>query len=413
MLINKICLNVITALLVTSIPSLFAKPVNAFDVRTCAKVRLPETVDLLKPIDSTLATCLPDLEKINDEFASKIARNIIRTLSNLDVGNKGETRLSRVAYSIPGKEIIVEGSVQARQITTVRVPKYRTVREQVPIPITITKRVKECAHPTLGFRCTKWVEFDVKVPGVRMEWRTVQVPNGFQNEDRQLYSATCKYKYIYSLSTQESTPLLDCGQGGLANVKFNASAIARLLNGEMPTITSVISAIRFTPPGFTERLDDTYDKLRNTHTYSSIDSGGSGSITYFASRSFVEWASARNQSINVAATVASGGSLSGELSRELIEKLRGEFILFSQWAIQHSFNIATDKFFTLVKTGKLDISSLQAFEGVGTSFERIKFRTINVPLDQVTCLAGTNKCTPTVSEPRLGFVIVIDVSSIL
>lgn len=409
MLINKVHLSLIAVSLLTSVTSLFVRPVNAFDVRTCANIQLPETVEFFKPIDSTLATCIPDLTQINDN-AERVARGINGALLKLEVGNEGKTTLRRVAYSIPGREIIVEGSVQARQVTTLRVPTYRTIRERIPIPITRTERVKECAHPTWGNPCLRWVEFDVEVPDVRMEWRETRVPNGFRNENQQLYSATCNYKYIYSLTTQESTPLLDCGQGGLGNAKFNASAIARLLNGEMPTISSVVSAIRFTPPGFTERLDDTYDKLRNTHANSfSPSGGGDATFKYFASRTFVEWASARNQSINVAATVASGGSLSGELSRELLEKLRGEFIYFSSWAAQLGLNIAADKFFELVQTGRIDISGFQLTEG---TIKSIRFRAVNVPLDQVTCLTGTNQCTPTISEPRLGFVIEIEASGI-
>jgi hypothetical protein len=57
--------------------------------------------------------------------------------------------------------------------------------------------------------------------------------------------------------------------------------------------------------------------------------------------------------------------------------------------------IALEQFLELAKTGSLSIPSLSS----------IKFKVVNVPVNRIMCVAGTDKCNPPIPEPRIGFAI--------
>ncbi|GAA6619654.1 hypothetical protein [Scytonema sp. NUACC26] len=430
-----------TSFFVFSAAIMFSKSAEAFDVASCVNLKVPDTLDLLKPVDSTLEACIPELKKVND-LSSRVASRInaaLSTLSGAEIGNEGKYELSRVTYSIPGKEIKVEGLIQARHVfgeikeqIPVPVTKYR--KEQVPVtvtkyrrekvPVTVMKtQTKRVPYVEMESRCVasfrgrclqkanvpvdKWRDVKVKVPvveiqwkdvpypavemqwkdvpypGVEMQWKTVQPPP---------LSATCNFTYIYNLSTNESTPTLSCGQGGLGNLTINASAIARVLNGEIPSLGSVLLAVNTTPPGVTEKLDDTYDQIRSQQSGAET---GSQTFTYFSSRSFVEWASTKNLAANIVLSAVTGGALSSQLMLELEEKLRSEFVFFSQFAVQTGAEIGLEKFLELATTRSLSIPG----------FSSVEFNVVNVPVNRIMCVAGTDKCSPPIPEPRIGFAI--------
>jgi hypothetical protein len=430
-LMNKFCMSIFaTSFFVAGTSTISIKSASAFDVSSCANVQVPETLDLLKPVDPSLEACVPDLKKVSD-LSSSVSSKIngaLSSLSGAEIGNEGKYELSRVTYNIPGKEIKVEGLIRARHVfgeikeqVPVTVTKYRkeqvpvTVtkyrKEQVPVVVEGVRHVKECAIPKPFGGCIKWVEFDVKVPVTRMVWKDIPYPAvemqwkdipypavemRWKTVQPPPLSATCNFTYLYNFSSTESTPTLSCGQGGLGNLTLNASAIARVLNGEVPTLGSILTAVNTIPPGVTERLDDTYDQIRAQNTVTSRTIGSSSrTIAYFSSRSFVEWASAKNQGTTIAATVATGGALGSQLALELEEKLRSEFVFFAQEVAATGVEIGFEQFLELVKTGSLSLPGIRSAE----------FKVLNVPLNRTVCVAGTDTCNPPIPEIRLGFVI--------
>lgn len=294
-------------------------------LRACSQVQIPDVLNLMGPIaDSRLLKCVPDLEQVNS-LTSNIGNKIAGALSSLseaEIGNEGKYELTGISYNIAGKEIKIEGVVRARHVfgeikeqipvpvtryrrekVPVPVTKYKDVpyqhpvtkyrKEQVPVPGFETRRIKECALPKPLGGCFQWIEKDVKVPVTRMEWRNIPYPSTETRYKKVPYpsvemqwkevpypdvemqwktvqppplSATCNFTYLFNITTRESTPTLSCGQGGLGNLTLNASAVARVLNGEVPSVGSIVSSIGMTPPGVVEKLDDTYDRMRAKNT---------------------------------------------------------------------------------------------------------------------------------------------------
>lgn len=439
---NKVCLKIFaTSFFVSCAAIMFSESAGAFDVNSCINLTMPETLDLLKPVDSTLEACVPELKKVND-LSSSVASKIngaLSALSGAEIGNEGKYELSRVTYSLSGKEIKVEGVIRARHVygeikeqVPVPVTKYR--KEQFPVPVTkyrkekvpvtvIKTQTKRVPYIEMESRCIasfrgtclrranvpvdKWREVTVKVPVVEMQWKDIpyasvemrwkdvpypDVEIQWKTIQPPSISATCNYTYIYNLTTSESTPTISCGQGGLGNLAINASAIARVLNGEVPSLGSIVAAVNMVPPGVTDKSDDTYDQIRSQQSGAEP---GSQTSTYFSSRSFVEWASTKNLATNLILSGITGGALSSQLMLELEEKIKSEFIFFSQFATQVGAEIALEQFLELAKTGSLSIPSLSSVE----------FKVVNVPVNRIMCVAGTDKCNPPIPEPRIGFAI--------
>ncbi|UUO14792.1 hypothetical protein [Dolichospermum heterosporum] len=265
-------------------------------------------------------------------------------------------------------------SFRGKCISRANVPvdKYRDVTVKVPV---VEMQWKDVPYPSVEMQ---WKT--VPYPDVEMQWKTVQPPP---------ISATCNFTYLFNITTTESTPTMSCGQGGLGNLTLNASAIARVLKGEVPSIGSVVSSLGVTPPGVVEKLDDTYDRMRAKKTAGET-------FSYFSSRSFVEWASAKNLAVNIAASTVTGGALSSQLVAELEGKLTSEFLYFSQFAAEKGATIAIGQFLELAKTGSMDIPN----------FGSIQFEVVNVPLVRTMCVAGrADRCSPSLPEPRIGFVL--------
>jgi len=358
------------------------------DIETCANLRVPETVNLLS-LDSTLAKCL-NLYPIANQW-NGFAGRVNNALSGLDVGNAGKNEIQQLSYNIPFKEITLKGTVRAKQVTTIKVPNFRESHEQVPVPGTEVRHFKECLIPNLfSGGCEKWVEKDVSVPVVRMEWRTIKVPDGFRDSEETLYSATCNYTYSYNLNTQERKPVLECGRGGLGGAKFDASSIASLLNGEIPSIGSLLTSLDWTPLALVDKSEDRYESIR-----SRVVNGYPGAQVYFSSQTFVNYASTKNQAVTIAVDALSGGAITPELYRQLEEKLKLEFEFFSSWAVQAGLQISIDQFLGIIQGKPVDMSGFS-----------VKFATFNVPNVYSKCLANTTYCKG-VNEPRLGFALIV------
>jgi hypothetical protein len=287
---------------------------------------------------------------------------------------------------------------------------YRTVKEcAVPRIVTGCKRWvstpwgKECAAPYPKQEgCNKWVE--KKVPsGVRQEgcnkWVETQVPDGFYIERRTITpetsasaSATCTYDYNFNISTSESKPVFKCGQGALGEYKLDASAVTSILNGEMPALGKLLTSVSITPPGFSDESRDEYHNIRN-----SIISSHSGSVVYFSSETFVNWASVENQGANVILSILSGGSFSAELARQIEERLRTELGFMSVFFSQTAIDLGAEQIMSMLIGNKS--MNLGGFD--------ISAKIVNTPkIIQKCMIQPRRECSPEIQSPRLGFAII-------
>ncbi len=385
--------TVISALSVFTVLGL-SQQAKAYNLEACAKDPItskPEVINLLQPIDQKMVNCIPNLDSITNQWQSK-ANSILSALNAVKIGNEGENDIEKLEYNTTGNTISLIVKVRAKHtwketipaiITNVPVDKWRWV--DVPYPD--VRWEKKCS---LGVCVKVPVPFTnhrkEKVPYTEMELRTI-TPEKVVSATA---SATCKYDYTFNLSTLEQKPIFNCGQGSLGNYELNASAITKILSGEMPTLGSLLTSVSLTPPLFKDANRDEYQKIKN-----EIISSNSNSIVYFSSESFVNWASAENQGANIILAALSGGGYSAELVRQIEEKLRSELTFMTAFASQTAINLGVEQIIAMM-TG----SSTQNFGGYNVSV-----KVVNTPYVVQKCVVNGD-CTPEIELPRLGFAIV-------
>ncbi|XHX76778.1 MAG: hypothetical protein RBJ76_20405 [Stenomitos frigidus ULC029] len=196
--------------------------------------------------------------------------------------------------------------------------------------------------------------------------------------------------YTFNLSTLEQKPVFNCGQGSLGNYKLDASALTKILNGEMPTLGSLITSVSLTPPLFKDASRDSYNDERN-----KMIAAHSNSLVYFSSQSFVEWASPVNHGANIGLAVVSGGSYAPELVRQIQERLTTELGYLGTWASQTAVNLGAQQVVSMLTTG--EVMKLNGFS--------ISVKAINVPYVSQKCVVNGD-CLPELKSPRLGFAII-------
>jgi hypothetical protein len=371
-----------------------SQPAKAYNLEACAKdpmTSAPQTINLLQPIDPKMINCIPKLDSIANQWQSK-ANSISSAIKGVKIGNQGESGIEKLEYNITGNTISLIAKVRAKHTWKETIPAVKT---KVPvtkwrwanIPYPDVRWHKKCK---LGV-CVKTPEYFTnhrkeKVPYQEMEIRTI-TPEKVVSASA---SATCKYDYTFNLSTLEQKPVFNCGQGSLGNYKLDASAITKILNGEMPTLGSLMTSISLTPPLFKDANRDEYQNVRN-----GIISSHPNSIVYFSSESFVNWASVENHGANIIASVLSGGGYSAELARQIEERLRTELTFMSAFATQTGINLATEQIIAMM-TG----NSAQNFGGYNVSV-----KVVNTPYVIQKCVVNGD-CLPEIKSPRLGFAII-------
>ncbi len=365
--------------------------VRAFDIEACARSPItsrPQSIDLLQPIDTKVLNCVPELSSIASKWRSQ-ADKIKSSVDKLKIGNNGSSRIEKLEYNLTGNYISFVVSSKASHTwkvaavtTKVPVDKWRWV--DVPYPdVRWNKKCKlgvcvKVPEPFTNYR-------KEKVPYVEMELRTTPSTSASA-------SATCSYNYTFNISTTESKPVFSCGRGALGEYKLDASVVTDILRGEMPTMGKLLNAVSITPPLFSDNTRDDYNNVRN-----DIISRNQGSIVYFSSESFVNWASAENQLANGVAAFVTGGSYSAELVRQVEQKIRTEITYMTTFASQ-----------TAIQLGIKDISSMM-FEKKSLNLKgfNISVKVVNTPKIVQKCMVQPRReCLPELKEPRLGFAIV-------
>lgn len=257
----------------------------------------PQVINLLQPLDQKMVNCIPKLDSIASQWQSK-ADNIRAAINQIKLGNNGTTGIEKLEYNVTGNSISLGASAKAAHTWEVKNPPT-TIKEK--FPVTKYRKVEECITRKKIFGRTICIGFETKnMPYVEIEWRTITIPS---KTIRESASATCKYDYTFNLSNFEQKPIFNCGRGSLGNFKLDASAFAKIFNDEMPTLGSLVTSISLTPPLFKDVNHDTYNDVKN-----GIIASHAGSIVYFYSESFVNWASVENQGVNGIAAVISGGA---------------------------------------------------------------------------------------------------------
>jgi hypothetical protein len=372
-----------------------SQPAKAYNLEACAKdpmTSTPQAINLLQPIDQQMMNCIPKLDSIASQWQSK-ANSIRSAINGVKIGNQGENDIEKIEYNVTGQTISLIAKVRAKHTWNVTIPAVKTKVpvdkwRWVDVPYPDVRWEKKCK---LGV-CTKVpVPFTnhrrEKVPYTEMEIRTI-TPEKTVSETA---STTCKYDYTFNLSTLEQKPIFNCGQGSLGNYKVDASAITKILNGEMPTLGNLLTSLSLTPPLFKDANRDDYQKIRN-----EIIASHPNSIVYFSSESFVNWASAENQGANIIVAALSGGGYGAELVRQIEERLRSELTFMSAFASQTAINLGVEQIIAMM-TG----NSTQNFGGYN-----IAVKVVNTPYVIQKCVVNSGDCTPEIKSPRLGFAII-------
>ncbi|MEH2306366.1 hypothetical protein [Nostoc sp.] len=385
--------QLISALTIFTILGL-SQPAKAYNLEACAKDPMsakPQTINLLQPLDQKMVNCIPKLDSIASQWQSK-ANSISSTINVVKIGNQGESNIEKLEYNVTGNTVSLIAKVQAKHTWKETIPAVKT---KVPVD--------------------KWRWVDVPYPDVRWHKKCklgvcVKVPENFTNHRKEKVpytvmeirtitpekvvsttaSATCKYDYTFNLSTLEQKPVFNCGQGWTGNVKLDASAITKILNGEMPTLGSLITSINLTPPLFKDANHDTYNDVKN-----EIIASHAGSIVYFSSESFVNWASLENQGANGIAAVISGGAYGAELTRQIAERLTTELTFMSAFASQTAINLGVDQI----------ISMMTGNSTLNLGGYKVSVKVVNTPNVIQKCVVNGD-CLPEIKSPRLGFAII-------
>jgi hypothetical protein len=370
------------------------QPAKAYNLEACAKdplTSVPQVVNLLQPVDQKIINCIPRLDSIANQWQSK-ANEILSAINGVKIGNQGENIIEKLEYNVTGKTIFLTAKIQAKHTWKKTIPEVKT-----KVPVTKFRWI-DVPYPDVRWNkkckfgvCTKVPEYFTnyrreKVPYTVMEIKTI-TPEKVVSATA---STTCKYDYTFNLSTFEQKPIFNCGQGSLGNYKLDASAITKILNGEMPTFGSLIASVSLTPPLFKDANRDTYNDEKN-----KMIAAHPNSIVYFSSQSFVEWASAENHGANIGAAVVSGGSYAPELLRQIEERLITELGFLGTWATQTAVNLGAQQVVSMLTTGEM--INLGGFS--------ISVKAVNVPYIYQKCVANGD-CTPELRSPRLGFAII-------
>ena len=412
-----------------------SQQVRALDVEACARDPLttkPESINLLEPIDQKLLNCVPELSSIADKWRANADR-IKSALGELRIGNNGTSSIDKLEYNLTGNYISLSCSARAAHTWNIKecaVPRmvttYSTVKEcAVPRMVTTYSTVKECAVPRMVQDCAKWVRtpwgsrecvaptvrqdgcerwVEKRVPsGVRQDgcerWVEKQIPSGVRQDGCERWleqpvsaSATCTYNYTFNILTGESKPVFSCGQGALGEYKLDASAVTAILNGEMPTMGQLLTSVSITPPLFSDESRDEYHNIRN-----DIISKHSGSIVYFSSEAFVNWASAKNQGANIILSVLSGGSYGAEFARQVEERLRTELTYMGTFASQTTVQLGAEQILSMMMgQGNMNLNGFD-----------ISVKVVNTPeVIQKCMIQPRRECSPEIQSPRLGFAII-------
>jgi hypothetical protein len=383
-------------LALTTLSALLGSPqqAKAYNIEACIKdpmTSTPQAIDLLQPIDRKMVNCIPKLDSIANQWQSK-ANRILSNINGVRIGNQGENGIEKLEYNITGNTISLIARVRAKHTWKETIPE---VKAKVPVD---KWRWVDVPYPDVRWNRKCKLGVCIKVPEPFTNYRKEKVPYSVMEmriiTPEKVVSATasttCKYDYTFNLSTLEQKPIFNCGQGSLGNYKLDASAITKILNGEMPTLGSLINSVSLTPPLFKDGNRDTYNDQRN-----KMIAAHPNSVVYFSSQSFVEWASAENHVANGIAAAVSGGGYAPELIRQIEERLTTELSFLGTWASQTAVNLGAQEVVSMLKTG--DVMNLGGFS--------ISVKGINVPYVYQKCIVNGD-CTPEVKSPRLGFAII-------
>ncbi|BAZ42389.1 hypothetical protein NIES4101_83580 [Calothrix sp. NIES-4101] len=352
---------------------------KASNLEACLKnpmANKPQTINLLQPIDQQIVDCIPQLDLVASQWQSK-ASSIVSQVNRVTIGNQGNTNLEKLEYNVIGNTIYLVAKVQPKHTWSETIPAVKT-----HVPVTRNRDEKKCVGSGWLKKC-----FTITVPQVGMELRTITPERTVSHTA----SVTCNYEYTFNLSTKEQKPVFNCGQGWTGNIKLDASAITSILSGEMPSLGSLVSSIDLTPPLFKDVTSDKYIETRD-----NIIAQNPNSVVYFASESFVNWASVKTQAANVILTAISGGGYSAEFLRQLEEKLRSEIIYMADFATQTGIHLGTEQIIEMIKEGK--ILNLERYS--------VSVKVVDTPQVQKKCAVNGSECTPPIQVSRLGFAII-------
>ena len=373
---------------------------KAYNLEACVKDPMtskPQTINLLKPVDQKMLNCIPKLDSIASEWQSR-SNSISSAINRVQIGNQGENEIEKLEYNLLSNTIFLVAKVRAKHTWKVTIPE---VKEKVPVdkyrwvkvPYPDVRKEEKCIGRGGRFKVCKDVPVPFtnyrkeKVPYVEMEERII-TPEQVVSKSA---STTCKYDYTYNISTSERKPVFNCGQGSLGNYKLDASAITNILNGQTPSLGSLLTSFSYTPPLIKDENRDTYNPTKETIMLNNYRS-----IVYFSSESFVNWASLENFAASAIASFFTGGAYSQEIMRQMTEKLRTEVTFMTVFASQTAINLGAEEIVKMMTE-----KSTQNLGGYNVS---VKF--VDTPIMIRKCIVNTGDCIPEIPSPRLGFAVI-------
>ncbi len=392
--LNKSCFRLLSGLAILSVMG-FSTQAKAYNAQACVEnplTEIPRAINLLQPIDQKMINCIPGLDEVGSRWRTQ-ANRVQSLISQVKIGNNGNAGIEKLEYNVTGNTINLVARVQARHTWNINVPavtamvpvdRYRWV--DVPYPDVRFERhcnIFGCARVPIPFTNTR----RERVVYVVNERRTIMPARTVS----QSASTTCTYDYTFNVTTTEGRPIFSCGQGSLGAYKLDATALNNILNGEMPDLAALVTAVSITPPLIKDQNFDTYDSMRDEVIASHPDS-----IVYFSSNSFVQWASVERHGVNILASVVTGGSYGSELLRQIEERMRGELVGITATLSKATISLGVEQI----------IGMLTGAGGLNLNGYTVSLKSFNVPVVMKKCIQSTGDCTPGLEAPRLGFAII-------
>ncbi len=395
-------------------------------VEGCTRLQMPQSINLMNPIEPTMLACIPNLSTVVEK--SQAMMSVVKdSVGKLDIGNQGSSTLDGASYNIVLGEIQTNGTVLAKHTASVpnpAKPKMKWHERTIKVPglvwVEKTVKVPNPAKPKFREECRgpRWARVCVPIPdGFEMITKKIKekvpgmvdkkikeqlpIPGEFEMMDALTAQATCKYTYTFNINSLKPGGGMDCGGGKLGGIKLSFDAIAQIMNGQMPTFASLLKAVDIKTPIVKDQSEDTYEA-----TLTDIKAKHPNASVYVSSKPFVEWGSAETVATHGVAGVVTLGSSSTQFINELRGVLQGEIIPFTSWVstlgITELVNLFNDPAQGLEKLVGMFTNPTLEIPGA-----KMKLKVLNIPVKWQKCLSS-GPCSPKIDKPRLGFAVIVE-----
>lgn len=333
----------------------------------CRNFRPPAEIDLMRfggKFEQQIRTCLGQTGQNISNMKSRAGNLVNNFVHRFKAGNEGWTRVNTLSYNWRTDEIHANVTSRARQVWKNRI--------QVPY------NEERCIGTELtGYTCRH-------VPvGFRWETKTTVV-----------YSLTCTWDSRQTF--RESTPRtrFNCNAPLQSRIGINTTAFNRIMNGEAPTLSQLLSVFRFDNGAFAETI--TIDTAKEAAK--ALGRFPGTVLHLIASDNFLETFSVENGVSEAILAIGTAGASVSTIPNRVAQMLRGEAAYLANSIRSQGFTVVQNEVYNLMRRGGgLDNSGRLHFQ----------FRFNNYPKRKLVCFAKRTRCLREVYLDRLGFEILV------